>query len=584
MGVLSFWSSTSSKSETTGDKKQDSATAQEQPKPSAELESTLAKTEIATLAVSVSAKDVALPDSPPQVAPDTPSQPTLSELVATSSSAPTSAASAAPAASTPATTAFPSSVAPTPELAHDSQKAKSNSLDNRRFSFRGLALFGGRVDHKQQLSTIDERLKKDRAAEAYTKYSVKQSSSDRRAKESALVVRSLIVGPSSITPSSAMVKAVTKPQVKKVKAQLLEPKSANKVIAQLRQLPLAEGPLANGPSKSEPRIKSHGPIHAVCLPCTDIEAQERHFSRLSKDTTVEPNMPSVAAGTIEIVTATFNDLHLVNLLTKGGMDMGISSTIGSPTEGILSGALPSAEAVIDGITQITPQLMNLGFATGKAVVPDHTGVYPPTDRISVITYWWGLELVLPEASMHNLSNVPSISHSVLNFLSALALLNNGVAEILPFIRYISSYVDFEWSSIQKQDRGEGVVCAATWIMPAAMVPRPWDFPPPPKEEQPIKESPPVDEAPVAVPKSGSKLKPEIPSTPAKENGTTAPAPGTPPPKSEEPTEIPTLPPTLPSFKVTPPTLSKKTGESEGSVTPPQELSEEPAVQVVSVAA
>ena len=91
---------------------------------------------------------------------------------------------------------------------------------------------------------------------------------------------------------------------------------------------------------------------------------------------------------------------------------------------------------------------------------------------------------------------------MLNFLSALALVNNGVREILPFVRYIAQFVDFEFTSIRGQDQGKGVVCAATWcvafvhytvrdkhetrsdtsfcrIMPAAMVPRPWDFPDPP---------------------------------------------------------------------------------------------------------
>lgn len=81
-------------------------------------------------------------------------------------------------------------------------------------------------------------------------------------------------------------------------------------------------------------------------------------------------------------------------------------------------------------------------------------------------------------------HVPSISHALLNFLSAVAIINNGVREILPFIRYISQYVDFEWNAIKAQDRGRGVVCAATWyyfvafwmyadsmnrIMPAALV-------------------------------------------------------------------------------------------------------------------
>ena len=67
-------------------------------------------------------------------------------------------------------------------------------------------------------------------------------------------------------------------------------------------------------------------------------------------------------------------------------------------------------------------------------------------------------------------------------------MNNGVREILPFIRYIAQFIDFEFKYIQGQDRGQGVVCAATWyvrsisrqffdiftfgrIMPAAMVSR-----------------------------------------------------------------------------------------------------------------
>lgn len=96
--------------------------------------------------------------------------------------------------------------------------------------------------------------------------------------------------------------------------------------------------------------------------------------------------------------------------------------------------------------------------------------------MSVFTYWWGLELCIPEPSMKNLANGNSITHTVMNLLTALSLINGGVAEVLPFIRYISQFVDFEWSSIKAQDKGKGVVCAATWIMPAALVPRPWDFP------------------------------------------------------------------------------------------------------------
>ena len=66
---------------------------------------------------------------------------------------------------------------------------------------------------------------------------------------------------------------------------------------------------------------------------------------------------------------------------------------------------------------------------------------------------------------------------MINVLTALSAVNDGVREILPFIRYISQYVDSEFNMIQAQDQGKGVVCAATWLVPVALVPRPWDFAP-----------------------------------------------------------------------------------------------------------
>ena len=37
-------------------------------------------------------------------------------------------------------------------------------------------------------------------------------------------------------------------------------------------------------------------------------------------------------------------------------------------------------------------------------------------------------------------------------------------------------MDVEFKAIQQQDKGNGVVVAATWFMPLALVPRPWDYP------------------------------------------------------------------------------------------------------------
>ena len=76
----------------------------------------------------------------------------------------------------------------------------------------------------------------------------------------------------------------------------------------------------------------------------------------------------------------------------------------------------------------------------------------------------GLVLVLYLALLltANPQRAQSISRTVVNFLTAMATVNNGVREILPFVRYISQFLEFEFNTIKGQDKGLGVVCAATW--------------------------------------------------------------------------------------------------------------------------
>jgi hypothetical protein len=50
----------------------------------------------------------------------------------------------------------------------------------------------------------------------------------------------------------------------------------------------------------------------------------------------------------------------------------------------------------------------------------------------------------------------------MNLLTALSVINSGVREVLPFVRYIAQFVDFEFDNIRNQDKGKGVICAATW--------------------------------------------------------------------------------------------------------------------------
>ncbi|KAG7449543.1 uncharacterized protein BT62DRAFT_590505 [Guyanagaster necrorhizus] len=329
-------------------------------------------------------------------------------------------------------------------------------------------------DHKRSLSAAEEHEKKvDASSAALSKHFLLSSKakSDKRAKQSAEVVRALIVGQGGRSTKGSP----AKPMVSQVKSELMKPKTANRVIAYLRDLSVEDLTMQVSP----PPRRKKGPIRAVCLANTDEREHELHFAQINSDVGVSEKQTfgefSVAAAPADKLSQMFDEMHIVDLIRSPDLGLGQPGD----GEGLLAGAVPTAETVLNGIQQITPQLMALGYATGKAVLPDHTGVYPPTDRMSVLTYWWGLEVALPPPTLAYLGNVHSISNAIVNFMSALALVSNGAREILPFVRYISQFVDFEFDAIKAQNKGRGVVCAATWIMPAAMVPRPWDFNPPP---------------------------------------------------------------------------------------------------------
>lgn len=301
--------------------------------------------------------------------------------------------------------------------------------------------------------------------------------SKRKAKKYALIVRGLITGqPTAIRPK--VTKTVARPQLIQVKSHLAESKYANPIIAELRTLsPSGDHSLVTAELDQKDKPVMVRPMHAVCLPHPDAEAHRHYFSNKSEGISTELDFFSLATTNLsaERLWKFINEVHIIDFINSP--DFGL----GQPGDGsgILAGAVPTPETIINGFEQITPELMTLGFAIGENILPDHKGVFPPIDRMSVLTYWWGFELVLPLPSLAFLASVHSISGAVMNFLAALSLMNNGIREILPFIRYIAQFADSEFEQIQKQNRGKGVVCAATWIMPAALVPRPWDFRDPP---------------------------------------------------------------------------------------------------------
>ena len=281
----------------------------------------------------------------------------------------------------PGQSAVPESTStPTPEVqdANPYPNAKTGK-DPRRFSFRSLTFLRPETKLSQperkpsqhsasihtrshMLSEAREKERKARTSNAFTVRALQSRISDKRAKDSAVTVRSVIVGIHDVSPDAKGKKSkpVSKSDLVRVKAQLLEPKSAAKVINHLRIM-----------SPTDVGISNTGPIHAVCLDSTDKEAHEQYFAQLG----------SVATSSVTALSATLANIHLVDLLAAP--DMGFGAPASSP--GLFAGAVPSPGAIIDGLQQITPQLLALGYATSNAITPDHQGVIVPTDRISVLT-------------------------------------------------------------------------------------------------------------------------------------------------------------------------------------------------------
>ena len=235
----------------------------------------------------------------------------------------------------------------------------------RRFSLRSLNFT--RKDQEVHNTTLLATQEQEKRENASLHSDKKASSADKRAKNSALALRSLIVGPTS-TLATQNTPALTMPNLANIKSQLLQPKTANKVIASLKELPACDDPLHADKSGAK------GPIHAICLAYTDAEADALHFSKLippdEREIAVSglPNMFSVP---VERVAALFNDMHVIDLINAPDL-VGLGQPGDGP--GLLSGALPTAETVIEGVERITPELMALGFATGKAIMPDHSGI------------------------------------------------------------------------------------------------------------------------------------------------------------------------------------------------------------------
>lgn len=212
----------------------------------------------------------------------------------------------------------------------------------------------------------------------YRQLKRKSPVSHRGAQKSALIVRSLIIGPPTAS-APKVTKAKARPELVKIKSSLIKPKSANRIIAELRTLPPAgeQGVTVNAAAGTDggPATATSGPIHAVCLDHTDAEEDRLYFSKLKEGVATDNinlnvmSLAEVGSASIDSLVNVMNEICVVDLIKSPDLGLGQPGD----GDGILAGALPTPETVIKGIQQITPQLMALGYAAGRSIVTDHKG-------------------------------------------------------------------------------------------------------------------------------------------------------------------------------------------------------------------
>lgn len=223
----------------------------------------------------------------------------------------------------------------------------------------------------------------------------------------------------------------------KIAPELLHEEKANKVISEVRRLsPLARpstmGSLLGSRSNVDLNVSSlslSSPVqpppamHAVCLDSTDEKAEVEVFSELATSTksaaAISPHSVGISRTAIAVDTDTLaNVLGKINIVNFLKLDPIAANPTRStfseqpdlevlppkrPLElgdagrdATLSGAMPSPATVIDGVNDMATTLLALGLGNPNVLaqpgapkidelLPDHASVYPPTDRMTVIT-------------------------------------------------------------------------------------------------------------------------------------------------------------------------------------------------------
>lgn len=145
---------------------------------------------------------------------------------------------------------------------------------------------------------------------------------------------------------------------------------------------------------------------AACLECVDSEVLEEHTNHVNTKSpfTDQGDIISVPPVGEHPLTPRGHSKQTTgaDLFTGKFQALSAINSLGTPTPGKILGQVASSTGTFSALAGVTGRLIE---ASGS-----HEGlISPPSDRMSVLVYWWGYELVLPPPSLDYLANARSVA-------------------------------------------------------------------------------------------------------------------------------------------------------------------------------
>lgn len=182
-------------------------------------------------------------------------------------------------------------------------------------------------------------------------------------------------------------------------ASLANPKEAPQIVQELKKIPIDSQSLALSDS-----VHTNFRTRAVCLECLDSEALDIHPEHGKSPFADQPSPSLTDATKASPIAAKGHSKQTsgADLFTGKFQALSANAADGMPTPGKILGQVATSTGTFSALAGVTGRLIE---ASGS-----HEGlISPPCDRMSVLVYWWGYELVLPPPSLAYLGNARSVA-------------------------------------------------------------------------------------------------------------------------------------------------------------------------------